>query len=256
METQSISVSVGEATFLSLKLQHVNRLGSKYSSCNMNWTTDLVLSDEFKLKDYTTEKCVQLCILNNLLEKCGCIDSYDFNFSSNRTLLGKMKNGQFVLCSHTDKEARMCRKQVYDDFTNMKIRCPFCLPPCSSREFLYSVSRSHWPSIEYGPYFVSKLFKQKSGRLVAFARKFANSTKDFDRLIKEDVRENFVRLEVFYNSLRFRSLKETASYEFLDLLSDFGGNISLWLGWSIFALFELIIFFFHLFQALYINYWD
>ena len=211
METQSISISAGEATFLSLKLQIINRLGNKYSACNTNWPEYLQLTEEYSSLNYTTEKCLQLCILNQMVERCGCIDTYDYHFSSNKTLLKKSTNGRFALCSHTNEDARNCRKKVYDDYANMAIICPLLLPPCFSREFPYSVSRSHWPSIEYEPYFVSKLFKQKSGRLVAFAKKFDNSTKEFDKLIKGDVRENFVRLEVFYNSLRFRSLKETAS---------------------------------------------
>ena len=214
------------------------------------------LSREYKQKVYTLEKCLQLCILNQLVKRCNCIDSYDFNFkaTSNNTNFGKGKNGGFPLCSHTNETARDCRKAVYDDYAKMKFKCSSCLPPCHTREFLYTSSRSHWPSTEYGPYFANRLFDQKSGRLVSFARKFADSSKNFDKLINKDVRENFVRLEVFYNSLRFRSLKETASYEFVDLLSDFGGNISLWLGWSIFALFELFIFIMHCFQAAYIDF--
>ena len=193
-----------------------------------------------------------MCILTQLVKQCNCIDSYDINFSSDETLLAE--NGTLKMCSHEEKESRECRKKVYDDYARMRFSCSTCLPPCHSREFHYTTSRSHWPSIEYGPYFTSKLFDQKSDRLVSFARKFANSTKEFDKLIKEDVRENFVRLELFYNSLRFRSLNESASYEFVDLLSDFGGNISLWLGWSIFALVELVIFIMHCFEAIYTRY--
>ncbi|XP_075244718.1 uncharacterized protein LOC142338719 isoform X3 [Convolutriloba macropyga] len=252
MKTQSIAISAGEATFLSLQMEEIHRLGSKYSKCNDNWITNLSISGNQNKMQYTTENCLHLCILTELVKRCKCIDAYDITVSSDENILAE--NGTLVMCSHENETSRNCRKKVYDDYAEMKFTCSWCLPPCHSREFRYTASRSHWPSIEYGPYFASKLFKQKSGRLVAFAEKFANSTKDLDRLIKEDVRENFVRLEVFYNSLQFRSLNETASYEFVDLLSDFGGNISLWLGWSIFALVELVIFIVHCFQALYINY--
>ena len=68
--------------------------------------------------------------------------------------------------------------------------------------------------------------------------------------IKKDIQENFVRLEIFYEALNFAMIKEKAEYDTWDVLTDFGGNIGLWLGWSVFALFELLEFFVRCFEAL------
>uniref|UniRef100_A0A914S6J8 Uncharacterized protein n=1 Tax=Parascaris equorum TaxID=6256 RepID=A0A914S6J8_PAREQ len=47
------------------------------------------------------------------------------------------------------------------------------------------------------------------------------------------LRLNTAYIEIYYEQLNFESLKETAGYSIVNLFSDFGGNIGLWIGFSI-----------------------
>ena len=62
------------------------------------------------------------------------------------------------------------------------------------------------------------------------------------QVIANDIRGNFARIEIYFEALNFQRLWETAAYDITAFLSDFGGNIGLWLGWSVLAVFEVFQF--------------
>ena len=72
---------------------------------------------------------------------------------------------------------------------------------------------------------------------------------DSERLNQKDIREeighNFERVEVFYKSLNFELIEETPMYTPTTLLSNIGGNIGLWLGWTALTLLEIIQWIYH-----------
>uniref|UniRef100_A0A915ADX1 Degenerin del-1 n=1 Tax=Parascaris univalens TaxID=6257 RepID=A0A915ADX1_PARUN len=51
---------------------------------------------------------------------------------------------------------------------------------------------------------------------------------------------NTAYIEIYYEQLNFESLKETAGYSIVNLFSDFGGNIGLWIGFSIITMMEIV----------------
>ena len=52
--------------------------------------------------------------------------------------------------------------------------------------------------------------------------------------------KSFVSLNIFYKTLSFELTKETHKMNIVDLLASIGGNLSLFLGVSIFSVFEII----------------
>ncbi|KHN72086.1 Degenerin unc-8 [Toxocara canis] len=56
----------------------------------------------------------------------------------------------------------------------------------------------------------------------------------------EYYRLNTAYIEIYYEQLNFESLKETAGYSIVNLFSDFGGNIGLWIGFSIITMMEIV----------------
>ena len=52
--------------------------------------------------------------------------------------------------------------------------------------------------------------------------------------------KSFVSLNIFYKTLSFELTEETHKMNIVDLLASIGGNLSLFLGVSIFSLFEII----------------
>ncbi len=72
-----------------------------------------------------------------------------------------------------------------------------------------------------------------------------------DDILQQSFEKNFARLEIYYEALNFEKISESAAYDFASLVSDFGGSIGLWLGWSLFAVFELLQFLYCCLEALF-----
>ena len=202
---------------------------------------------------YTRERCLKYCTLNELVASCNCIDSYDFDFTSDEELLSSVDNNTFEQCSTTEEVTRKCHADVYEKFANNQIECP-CWVPCESTKYTYRASRSQWPSPAHSSYLASRLIKEDLPRVTAYLRNLHNVQNLTKKRIHSSIKENFVRLSIFYESSSYQKIIESATYTYTDLLSDFGGNISLWLGWSIFALFEVLLFIIHSIEALYVKY--
>ena len=252
MKTESMAVPTGEATFLAITRQVLHRLGDEFSNCSKTWPKQLKLNSDVTQSVYTTARCINYCTLNKLLSTCGCVDSYDFDYSSDTDLLQNFDNGKFNQCSSTNETTRKCLRDVYKQFATRELKCP-CFVPCNTTEYTYKASRSQWPSPAYSSYFASHLIKEQVPRVSAYFRKLNSLEGLTKKHIHNSIKENFVRLEIFYESTRYHIIKETKTYTHMDLLSDFGGSVSLWLGWSIFAVLELIIFLVQCIEALYIK---
>ena len=246
LQAESFSVSAGEATFIAVKMEVVDRKGGNYDNCSNVWPETLKLNQETMKKwpTYTQDACLRFCLINELSARCGCTDSYDSKFSTD----AKINSGAEYYCEMTSRNDSECRNKVYQDFRSHTLACD-CPPACHTVEYMFTTSRSPWPSRSYSPYFASKMLKSESYPVSSYMRELAIMQNASDKSMQESFKENFVRLEIFYEQLNFRKISESAAYDFSALISDFGGNIGLWLGWSIFALFELIEFIFHCIRA-------
>ncbi|XP_065179498.1 acid-sensing ion channel 4-A-like [Sycon ciliatum] len=53
-------------------------------------------------------------------------------------------------------------------------------------------------------------------------------------------RDQYARVEVFYEELNFENIVQKPAYEPENLLADMGGQLGLWLGFSVLAILEII----------------
>ena len=53
-------------------------------------------------------------------------------------------------------------------------------------------------------------------------------------------REQGALIEVFFEQLNYESLMESEAYGMSNLLSDFGGQLGLWMGVSVITIFEVV----------------
>ncbi len=69
-----------------------------------------------------------------------------------------------------------------------------------------------------------------------------NLMSDFEKreLSLYDVQESFVHVNIFYDSLSYTESIESPRMDFVSLLASIGGNLSLFLGVSLFSLFEIV----------------
>lgn len=152
-----------------------------------------------------------------MIKKCNCSD-WDFV-----SIYDKYESCEDITCPD---------EFFFTNFTasNFDFIRDFCLPECPLEcyETLYKTSATSFQLI--GEHF--KQFFQNNRIL---SSDFINRTID-----ATSARESFVKLNIYYDSLSYTETTEAPQMDIISLLASIGGNLSLFLGLSVFSLFELI----------------
>ena len=246
VKTEGLSVASGEATFIGVRLDRVEREGGKYSNCTDEWPKSLQLKENFKKEwpRYSRERCLEICLTNQMALQCGCIDTFETDITTNEEILEASR----TFCEVTNRTLSRCKQKVYLQYSEGELIC-HCPQACLTLTYTQSMSTSPWPSESYTSFFAAKLITSKSTKVRRYLQNVLASIDNHYQLM-EKLKKNFARIEIFFETLNFQSLKEYPAYGITDFLSDFGGNIGLWLGWSVLSMFEVFQFFYECFEIL------
>lgn len=157
---------------------------------------------------YGSQKaCMKTCMQHHSLDKCGCTDS---------TLpqIDKIEH-----CDMMNASQMCCLDTSLDDLINNVASCN-CYLPCVSTNYNKIISHSLWPSQPF--------FNKKNHTISLMIEDNFNEYK-----------KNHARLNVYYSSLGRLTFLQNPKFLSFELLSYLGGEFGLWLGLSMFALFEL-----------------
>ena len=108
-----------------------------------------------------------------------------------------------------------------------QVYCPPRKCPLSCQRFIYN------QRISYISYPV--LNSDKANTFKVFYKQRYNKTVD-DRFLKD----NLVSLQIFFNKIVMTKKTELKRYDFSRLVSDIGGQLGLWLGFSIITLIDIM----------------
>ena len=236
--TKSILIEAGGSTRVTIQQQSVIRESAPFSDCANDWPDFLELNEHYKRYRYTLEFCNYVCKQKTMAEVCGCTESFDRNFSTNEFIRQKAK--QF--CNVWNATEYACMISTYIDFYEGRRNCE-CPNQCSDKLFTSSISSASWPSAAFTPHFASLMTKSASKKVRKFINNLlANATYDErgTHNLQHEIKQNFARLEVNFESLTFQKITERPKYSLSNLFGTIGGNLGLWLGWSILSVMELI----------------
>ena len=121
-----------------------------------------------------------------------------------------------------------------DDFIN-KNCIPLCPLECNRTEFKTSLTNSQFGSEFYLDFIVNK---------TAFKSKY-----DDEELTTAKITEEIVKLNIYYESLTFTEMTESASMDFVSLISSIGGFMGMFLGMSVMTLVEILEIIFKFFYS-------
>lgn len=163
---------------------------------------------------YSSTACRESCLAYNQFEICGCVE---YRFPA---------EGLFNICSVTNIKTLKCLSRVQNLYKNNRLNCTqSCPPPCRLEEFKISSSFATWPSQNYEKYYQEIVLENYNRLLI---------TKSGSH------RKNVLKLQVFFEDLDVEVVSEQRSYELVNFVSDIGGQLGLWIGFSVLTLAEFL----------------
>ncbi|CAB3407348.1 unnamed protein product [Caenorhabditis bovis] len=215
-DAAGFSAPTGFVSSFGIRMKSMTRLPAPYGDCvKEGKTADFIYTD----KSYNTEGCQRSCIQKHLAQTCGCGDP---RFPPYR----ETKN-----CAVDDPYKRECIKREMHVATrnSKKLGC-VCKQPCNQEVYSVSYSASRWPAVA----------GDLSGCPLGMPAHHCLNYK----------REQGSMIEVYFEQLNYESLLESEAYGLPNLLSDFGGQLGLWMGVSVITIMEVGIFIFDMFTSI------
>ncbi|XP_060082503.1 amiloride-sensitive sodium channel subunit beta-2-like [Ylistrum balloti] len=224
---EGITLSPGYETSLGVRMTKISRLGQPYGTC---------LPTEFfgKQQDgnhstnirYSSQACLLDCKETEIAAVCGCLDGNIHNELHTGYLNGA---GRSPYCAKSVDDFR-CSTAVTKDFLTGNRGCK-CPNTCNETVYSRFFSGRLWPTDDY------------LDDLVELACSKYNTTQKrcpIFGLTKAKLRTNFLKINIYYEDLNFQYLKEEPEYELMNLLSDVGGSLGLFLGASALTIGEIL----------------
>ncbi|WKY07904.1 hypothetical protein Q1695_007417 [Nippostrongylus brasiliensis] len=212
-DTFGYSAPIGFVSSFGLKTKVLKRLDAPYGSCSDVFRPDPYIYEEH----YSPEGCHRNCFQLKVLEQCGCGDP--------RFPLPTADERRY--CSAKSVTDRQCLSNLTSDsggYHHLQLECD-CQQPCTENVFETAYSAAAWPSMNF-----------KIGVDCPAVPDIFNDS----AACTDYYRKNTAYIEIYYEQLNFETLNETAGYTMVNLFSDFGGNIGLWIGFSVITICEII----------------
>ncbi|KAI1724773.1 amiloride-sensitive sodium channel domain-containing protein [Ditylenchus destructor] len=200
-DTHGYNAPTGFVSSFGIRLKRINRLPAPYGDCiEEGKNEDYIYRD----KEYSTEGCQRSCIQKYLVKKCGCGDP---RFPRYRNTTN---------CPVANSKLREClRKEIRIAARASKCECK---QPCKQQVYSVSYSCARWPAG------VASLSECDASLSPTECLQFH--------------REQGALIEVYFEQLNYESLMESEAYGLPNLLSDFGGQLGLWMGVSVITIME------------------
>ena len=216
-DTDAIMISPGTMASIKIKKQRIVRLPAPYpDKCVTNANAEQITGMPLpKIGKYSVNVCKFMNVIRAKMKQCKAV-----SFEDGDKLRQLFPNKTFNYRIFETNEEIDC---VYYNFKtpNETSNCPL---PCEELRYKPTVSTASWPS------------DNDLVSLCITLKDFGVYTKTCS---KEFIKDNFIRLQVYFEDFTEETIKQIPAYGRSQVISDLGGSIGLWIGASIYSLFEL-----------------
>jgi len=247
-----IDCGAGSVTTIVLEQTKQTRLPAPYTDC----TTQKTLGPGDEFNPYTGESCVDACIQQQYVNKCGCL-SNSFHFTYKQMEESNFSDCKFVQA--TSDNSSLNFKQAgqllcYYAFSPDNSACSKgCLPACEVYKYSTNVNSAPWPE----PTILSSLYdtyikdhSRFGGKYDQYRPLYYESKQNISayldhlqQLYKEGLfQANFLQLTIQLNYNIYTIQKDVAAFPLDALGAQVGGVLSLWLGVTVMLIFEIFEF--------------
>ncbi|KAL4609327.1 amiloride-sensitive sodium channel subunit gamma-like [Arapaima gigas] len=215
-EDEGVNIPPGTETDIGITKVVIRRLKHPYgSNCTDGEGIPNFYHDLYGFK-YTREACKRSCAQQSIMKHCGC-SHWEFAVPPGL---------QYPKCNFSSPATRRCLELYEYKFAQDILPC-HCPLQCKEELYSLTVSGSQWPATAFLDKFSSNL-RDKGGQLRAIAD------------IPQDMRDNMLKVVVYYQKLNYEDISEEPSITDIDLFSSVGGLVGLWVGISLCTLAEFL----------------
>lgn len=201
----------------------IDRLPQPYGSCiEDRKDNDYSLYADWNFL-YTQIGCIKSCYQITLFELCGCCDPNLPCVDETITrITDSPGNGEIRFCNFSDIQCIHAVDTMY--LSDSMICLEKCPPACQKNIYATYISSAAWPAQSYFSIFLKKINNTKLQNLIRSGGNY-----------RKYVQSNFARVEIYYNNLELIEYVAVPSYTWNKVLGDIGGQMGLWMGFSILA---------------------
>ncbi len=214
------------------------RLGEPYSECRES--TDWELGNGQYV--YSSHACLMQCQQTHIMDLCDCI-------SADLPIPPAAQARNLNYCGHFNPEYPQtffdnlsCEIDIAQQFMqreDVQEACQ-CLSPCSEYVYDTKISFSAWPmDLTQESFFTTYVMNHPEAHRLKAKENLSNFNLT-ELIFYGFIRKNFLRLNVYLESLVVLEYIERGSYTFYSLWSDIGGSFGLWIGMSFLTWCEVI----------------
>jgi hypothetical protein len=210
-ETEGTEVAAGFETSIAITKKISETLLYPYSDCQIKGTDSVSTNGGTSYRylqafedagyKYRSENCMDHCYQDTLHDKCGCIDFYYQYFNLKNESISKFCD---MIVSSVDSKCmeNNINENLFESCVNY---CPF---ECDSVKYLTSISFSDYPSR------TATTMLLKSSNFLA--NRLAQGT---------DITSEILKVNVFYDSMSYEYLNDSAALTLVSLLGGLGGTL-------------------------------
>ncbi|CAH1783459.1 unnamed protein product, partial [Owenia fusiformis] len=218
---------------------------------------------------YVKSSCERQCQQKFVMDQCGCVTSFQPipDNLKNMPMCGKMdlKNlnsaspNMSKIAEEMDTlECEYGKFWVLEKDYPEEYKCE-CPSACHNDIYDHTISQSEWPSggikLDFYKHAINLRNMRGSGYVNSTMYDLLDSklnTNDTEENHKNQgmIRENFLRLNIFFTSLNTEIVKQVEEYTFTDMISGVGGGFGVYVGFSIVTICEFCVLFAHLVKAI------
>ncbi|KAI5131917.1 amiloride-sensitive sodium channel subunit gamma isoform X1 [Manis pentadactyla] len=215
IEDVGTEIETAMATSIGMHLTESFKLSEPYSQCTEDGS-DVPIKNIYNAA-YSLQICLHSCFQTKMVEKCGCAQ-YSQPLPAAANYCNYQQHPNWMYCYY----------QLHQAFVQEELGCQsVCREACSFKEWTLTTSLAQWPSAVSEKWLLPVLTWDQ-GR------------QTHKKLNKTDL----AKLLIFYKDLNQRSIVESPANSIEMLLSNFGGQLGLWMSCSVVCIIEIIEVFF------------
>uniref|UniRef100_A0A2K5C6B1 Epithelial sodium channel subunit gamma n=2 Tax=Aotus nancymaae TaxID=37293 RepID=A0A2K5C6B1_AOTNA len=215
VEDVGTEIETAMVTSIGMHLTESFKLSEPYSQCTEDGS-DVPIRNIYNAA-YSLQICLHSCFQTKMVEKCGCAQ-YSQPLPPEANYCNYQQHPNWMYCYY----------QLHRAFVQEELGCQsVCKEACSFKEWTLTTSLAQWPSVVSEKWLLPVL------------------TWDQGRQINKKLNKtDLAKLLIFYKDLNQRSIMESPANSIEMLLSNFGGQLGLWMSCSVVCVIEIIEVFF------------